>query len=166
MKSIKHLGVFLLLLSIVALPLAASPLGGSEEGSGLLLWQKDGTKIGYAFSEKPVITYTGSDLVITTTHAAVHYPLALLSRLTLELDGLPEGIAAPTISEVKFSITPQGVEILGEEPGSSYRLYNLEGRTFANGRIDAAGRAFIPLADLSKGTYIVKTHSASFKILK
>lgn len=166
MKSIKHLGVFLLLLYTAALSLAASPLGGSERGSGLLLWQKDGTKIGYAFTEKPVITYFGTDLVITTTHAAVHYPLALLSRLTLELDVLPVGIAAPTVREVRFSITPSGIEIVGEESGTSFRLFNMEGRVCAHGQTDAEGRAFISLTSLTPGIYIINTHSSHFKILK
>lgn len=162
MKKIKNLGVFLLLFLNVSFALAA----GAEEVSGLLLWQKDGTKIGYAFTEKPVITYAGHDLVITTTHATVHYPLALLSRLTLALDGLPEGIAAPTVPDVKFRITPSGVEILGEEPGTLFQLCNIAGRVCAHGQTDAEGRAFISLSSLSPDTYIIYTLSSSFKLLK
>ena len=46
------------------------------------VWTKSGERIAYSLSEHPVITYSGMNLVLTTTHLTVNYPLAELHKFT------------------------------------------------------------------------------------
>ena len=55
----------------------AVPLFGQNT---LTIHQKDGKEFSYGFSEKPVITYTDNDLVLTTTNTVVEFPLSALSK--------------------------------------------------------------------------------------
>lgn len=56
-------------------------LGASAQNT-LNVWQKSGEIVSYAFSEKPVITYSSTDLVLTTNTVVVNYPLTNLRKLT------------------------------------------------------------------------------------
>lgn len=52
--------------------------------NAIAIYQKDGKVARFAFSEKPVMTYSGADLVMTTTKTSVHYPLNMLKTLIFE----------------------------------------------------------------------------------
>ncbi|MBO4500285.1 MAG: hypothetical protein J5732_08570, partial [Bacteroidaceae bacterium] len=61
--------LLLLLLSALAImPIAAQ--------NTLTIHQKDGQQFSFGFSEKPVITYTENEMVLTTTRTTVKYPLS------------------------------------------------------------------------------------------
>ena len=48
----------------------------------LTIHQKDGQQFSFGFEDKPVITYTDTDLVLKTTKTEVQYPLASVAKFT------------------------------------------------------------------------------------
>ena len=50
----------------------------------LTIHQKDGKQFCYGFADKPVITYTESDLILKTANTEVRYPLAQLDKFTFD----------------------------------------------------------------------------------
>lgn len=48
----------------------------------LTIHQKDGQQFSFGFDDKPVITYTDTDLVLKTTKTEVQYPLASVAKFT------------------------------------------------------------------------------------
>ena len=46
--------------------------------------QKDGTIVKYAFADKPVLVYSGANVVISTDIVSVEYPVKELSKITFE----------------------------------------------------------------------------------
>lgn len=113
----------------------------------LNIHQKSGGIVGYAFSEKPVVTYEGSDLVLNTTKVKVVYPISNLEMLTFDNGELAQ-IESITMNDVKgktFVYTSNGVLVkeLQPEDGSTHLL--LEG--------------------LSNGIYIIKNGNITYKII-
>ena len=69
--------------------------------SGIAIYQKNGKVARFTFSEKPVVTYSGTDMVMTTNKTSVRYPLNMLKKLVFEDEETRAmGIDAP---EVKAS---------------------------------------------------------------
>ena len=77
--------------------------------NAIAIYQKDGKVARFAFSEKPVVTYSGADLVMTTTKTSVHYPLNMLKKLIFE-DELTAAVNVEALemkSSVQFSALPR-----------------------------------------------------------
>ncbi len=50
----------------------------------LTITQKDGQQFSYAFSDKPVVTYTETELVLSTEAIDIQFPLSGLQKFTFE----------------------------------------------------------------------------------
>lgn len=142
--------------------LACSLMAGAQ--NAISIHQKDGKVANFAFSEKPVVTYADNQLVITTTKTSVQYPLYLLQKIDFELT---DATAIEQVKpDAKFRFTDGTLYITGGDPGSQVVIYNMQGMTEGQYRIDDAGNAVISLQSLSKGLYIVKTNHFTFKFTK
>ena len=53
--------------------------------NSIAIYQKDGQVAKFAFSEKPVVTYSGNDLVVTTTKTTVQYPVYMLQKVAFDV---------------------------------------------------------------------------------
>ena len=139
--------------------------GEAISENAIAIHQIDGAIITYAFEDKPVISYTGEELVITTSSTSVQYPLAYLRKLTLESDwNTATAIDDVTFPDTEFSFSDEGAKVRGEKPGTPFYVFDLKGSKVYQGVIDAEGRASIPLHTLPQGIYVVKTQSTSFKV--
>lgn len=142
--------------------LACSLMAGAQ--NAISIHQKDGKVANFAFSEKPIVTYADNQLVITTTKTSVQYPLYLLQKIDFELT---DATAVEQVKpDAKFRFTDGTLYITGGDPGSQVVIYNMQGMTEGQYRIDDAGNAVISLQSLSKGLYIVKTNHFTFKFTK
>lgn len=128
--------------------------------------QKDGMVVNYSFAEKPVVTYSGSDLVIKTSNVTVQYPLHSLRKMTIEGEEEVTSIDEVNLPDTEFSFSEEGAKVRGEKPGTPFYVFDLRGMKCAQGVIDAEGKANIRLSSLPSGIYIIKTQSTSFKIKK
>ena len=111
--------------------------------------QKDGTVVSYAFSEKPVVTYTDTGIHLVTTKVEVDYPLANLEMFTFEDGGTSEGIETITTTSTADDI----------------RIYNTAGfllRTIPH----SEGTATFSTGDLPAGIYIISNGKTTYKITK
>ncbi len=141
------------------------PNNGQFYQNSFVLYHKNGSVTGFSFSEKPVISYSGNELVVTTGSVTVQYPLDLLHKIAVE--GQIESVTAIdeiTVPDTEFSFSEEGTDVRGEKPGTPFYVFDMKGMKCAEGTIDAEGKANIRLSSLPSGIYIVKTLSTSFKI--
>lgn len=109
--------------------------------------QKDGTVVKYAFSEKPVATYTTAGIHLATTKVEVDYPLANLEKFT-------------------FSNEANAIDVLTTEgTGDDVHIYNTNGVLLRTVK-QTDGTASFSTSDLPKGIYIIKNGSTTYKIVK
>ena len=118
--------------------------------TALIVHQKSGGTVEYAFSEKPVVTYSNGNLVISVPGASVEYPLSNMEKFTFgEVTDMVTRITAPV------DVAPQPTYI-----------YNVSGvlmRTFQPGE---NGTTPASLDGLPAGTYVIKNGKTSYKVVK
>ena len=134
--------------------------------NAIAIYQKDGNVAKFAFTEKPVVTYSGSDLVLTTSKTSVQYPIYLLQKIGFDVDDLISSVDEVTVPQTQFSFRDGTLTISGGEASSIVSLYTIKGTMVGQYRLDANGSATIPLQHLGKSLYIVKTNQFSFKFHK
>lgn len=132
----------------------------------LVIHQKDGKEFSYGFSEKPVITYTDNDLVLTTTNTVVEFPLSALSKFTFS--DIEDAVIAvkDNSSKPSLSLDEYTVCISGAEPDQSVTLLSIDGKVLSTYKTGSDGSVTFSIAELPAGTYIINSESLTCKILK
>lgn len=111
--------------------------------------QKDGVVVRYAFSDKPMVTYTDTGIHLVTTKVEVDYPMANLEKWTFE-----EGDAPVSVETITTSGTADDI-----------RIYTTSG-VLVKTISQSEGTASFSTADLPAGIYIIKNGKTTYKITK
>lgn len=135
------------------------------EFRSLILWSKDGTKVAYALAEKPKITFTGTDLVITSKGVEVNYSLENMARFTYE-DNTAMAITNLQTGMTSFKLDVESMLFPSLNANSTVSLYSLNGTLVFNKTIQKAGEYFFPLSGLNAGVYVVTVNGLTYKFLK
>lgn len=118
--------------------------------TALIVHQKSGGTVEFAFREKPVVTYDGEYLVITVMDASVSYPLSNMQKFTFgEVSDDYTRITAPV------NVAPQPTYI-----------YSLDGKLVRTLQPSEDGSTSASLEGLTSGTYVIKNGQTSYKVLK
>ena len=135
-------------LLLLLLTFAAASISWAE--TALIVHQKSGGTVEFAFSEKPVVTYSDGYLVISVTEAQVSYPLSDMHKFTFgELSENYTRIIAPA------EVAPQ--------PTYIYSVGGILVRTL-HPTDDKSTPA--TLDGLPTGTYIIKNGKTTYKTIK
>lgn len=131
------------------------------------IYQVDGKVAVFSFAEKPVVTYSGDNLVLTTNKTTVQYPIYQLKKLAFDVDWDAETkVEELKQPDAQFRFQNGTLCINGGEAGSQVCLYNLKGVVAGRYRLDANGCASISTENLKKDIYMVKTKFFTFKFFK
>lgn len=115
----------------------------------LTVIQKDGQSYKFNFADKPVITYTETDLVLTTTSTEVQYPIADIQKLTFKDS---EETKVETVSEPVRDET--------------FTVYSLEGKVVKTFKYPENGDMNSGTEGLPAGIYIIKSKSVTYKTIR
>lgn len=148
----RHLVASLVLLGCCA---------GLSAQNAVAVHQKDGTVATFAFSEKPVVTYMGNDLVLTTAATSVSYPIYLLQKI--DFDVVWDDLADVKSPNVQFSFRDDELIVTGGEPGSLVAVHTVGGMKVGQCRLDANGRAAVSVRSFGKDSYVVTNKCFTFK---
>ena len=132
----------------------------------LTIHQKDGQQFSFGFDEKPVITYTETDLVLKTTKTEVQYPLASLAKFTFTD---VEDAVIPVKQDsnaAKLELDNYTVSITGAKAGITVTVINSDGKTVGTYKTDFNGSVTFSIADLPQGLYVINSKDLTCKILK
>ena len=135
------------------------------EQNVIAVYQLDGQKALFAFADQPEVTYTATDLVLTTTKTSVQYPIAQLKKIQFETADIEEGIEEVLIEDKRFSFRDGSIVIEGGEPNSLVNIYSVSGALTAQYRLDGNGDVIIPMQGLSGNAYIFANGSITFKFI-
>ena len=145
------------------------PAAGAWAQNAIAVWQSDGTVAKFAFTEKPVVTYSANELVMTTTKTSVRYPINRLQKVVFDVDenvNSVEDVKSLPSGDVKFSFRDGSLVVSGGKAGAVVNIYRLNGAVVGQFRLDGNGCITIPTSNLSGGMYIVNTKQMSFKFRK
>ena len=152
----------LLLLILMLLPLLAN---AQEPKSFLVVWAKDGSKVAYALAEKPKITFTETDLVISAQGVDVNYSLDNLLRFTYEASD-DTAIRDLKTDKVSFKLEGESLLFMDLSPNSKVSLHDLNGKLVFSKTILLSGEYSFPLSNLNSGVYLVTVNGLTYKITK
>ncbi len=144
--------------------LAAVLRVSAVEQNVVAVYQQDGQKALFAFADQPEVTYTTTDLVLTTTKTSVQYPISQLKKIQFETAEMPEGLDEVEADQ-RFSFRDGSIVIEGGEPNSLVNIYTVLGSLAAQYRLDLNGDAVIPMQGLSGQPYIFANGSITFKFI-
>lgn len=151
------------LLSLLGIVLLTVPIFSQKT---LTIHQKDGKQFSFGFDEKPVITYTDTDLLLKITKTEVQYPLASLLKFTFidsetSVDPIEENKA-----EARLQLDNYVVSITGAKPQVPVSVIGSDGKTVNSYKTDSDGNVTFSIADLPQGLYVINLENLICKILK
>lgn len=136
-----------------------------EPKTQLVVWSKDGTQVAYALAERPKVTFTETDLIITASGIIVNYSMEELSRITYENDDV---VSITDLQTGKPSFKLDGESLLFPtlKANSTISLHSLGGELLFSKTIQSAGEYSLPLSALNSGVYMVTVNGLTYKIVK
>lgn len=153
------------LLVLVALLLPLSAMADTVEC--LVLTENNGTVSKFALAEAPVVTYSGSDMVVTCGDQTMTVGLEGLKLTfgemeTTRIETVKDGVK--DADRLQFSFGEASFE--GLTPGALVSVYAIDGKMVTKVKADQDGRASVSLMGLPNGVYVLRTPSKSFKVKK
>lgn len=113
----------------------------------LNIHQKSGGVVSYSFAEKPVVTYVGENLHVSTDKVSIDYPLAELEKLTFD-------DSEASIGELRV-----------EGQTSPVCIYRMDGKLVKRQEPSEGASAF-DMQELPNGIYIIKQGNVTTKLIK
>ena len=132
----------------------------------LTIHQKDGQQFSFGFEDKPVVSFTDSDLIVKSTKTELTYALSSVSKFTF--DDIEDAVISINDDAAKAVITLDSytVSITGAKADIEVRLNSSDGKLLQSYKTDEDGDVTFSIADLPNGTYIISSQSLTVKILK
>ena len=119
----------------------------------------------FAFADQPEVTYTATDLVLTTTKMSVQYPINNLRKVAFEQADMPEGIDEIEVTK-QFAFRDGQIIIEGGTPNALVNVYTIQGALVSQYRLDDDGNGTISTTGLNGAAYILTTGSITFKFMQ
>ena len=133
--------------------------------TNLVVWAKDGTKVAYALAEKPKVTFTDTDLVITAKCVEVKYSLENMARFTYESNAETSIINLKT-EESLFKLTGEALLFPALRANCTVSVYSLNCTLVFKKTVRQNGEYAFPLSILNSGIYLVNVNGLTYKIVK
>ena len=131
----------------------------------LVVWAKDGTQVAYALAEQPKITFTETDLVITSNGVEVNYTLENMARFTYETNDKTAIINLQT-DESPFKLDGESLLFPALKANTTVSVYALNGTLVFKKTVRQDGEYALPLSNLIAGVYMVNVNGLTYKIVK
>lgn len=137
------------------------------EQNVVAIYQQDGQKALFAFADQPEVTYTATDLTLTTTKTSVQYSISQLKKIQFETAEMSEdiGLYIDEVQDKRFLFRDGSIVIEGGEPNSLVNIYAVSGALTEQYRLDGNGSAVISTQGLSGNAYIFSNGSITFKFI-
>ena len=142
-------------------------LGGMAETvpHQLVVWAKDGSKQVFELSEKPRISFAGSDLVVRSPKMEVSYAVAQVLRFTYESEKIT-GVSPLVTGDTAFEHQGETLYFPHLPANSKISILTMAGKTMLSRTITVAGTYAVSLSDFETGTYLVRVNGITSKIVK
>ena len=137
----------------------------AKQGEQLIILSKDGTKIAYALTDKPKITFTDSNLVVSVNGLTANYSLANLLGVTyIESDAT--NISCAKDDFPLFYMNGNKLMFHKVKRDMALFLYKIDGSLVFKKRISKDSDTTISLSSIESGIYVLQINGTAFKIIK
>lgn len=155
-----------LLLSVVSALISAFPIfADSDIVMTTLLVSVEGEEtISLSLDDKPTITFTEQDCVISTERQELYFPLS--TRIECSFASKESGVDS-NMADRGISVTMYGktMNIDGLTPDCELFIYDCNGLMVYRGAADDEGFISIDLSGFTAGIHVLKTNQLSYKFI-
>lgn len=124
-----------------------------------------GDTVEYSFNEEPQLYQDNDQIMLKTSKSSVSFDTKQISKCYLS-EETDTKIAKLMVPDKKISLQDDFIFLSGFEQVEEIRLYTAYGRIISTFYVSSEGELTIPISNLSKGVYIIKTENVNFKILR
>ena len=132
----------------------------AADGKSLFVSFNDGSKVEFALSTLPEVTFGNDKMTVTSTATTASYELKKVSTFTY---GTTTGIKQVEINN-KFAF--EGDRIIVEGTNNKVRAFALDGTAVTLSPILAGDKTIIPLEELTHGVYLIIINNKSIKVAR
>ena len=132
----------------------------AADGKSLFVSFNDGSKIEFALSTLPEVTFGNDKMTVTSTATTASYELWKVSTFTY---GTTTGIQQIETNS-KFAF--EGDRIIVDGTHNKVSAFALDGKAVSLSPILAGDNTIIPLDELTHGVYIIKINNKSIKVAR
>ena len=148
-------------LALMALPMRAQEQDASSLQNVVAIYPVQGERVLFSFASNPELSFTATELVITTGSTSVQYAINQLRSVKFEKAEIAEGIDEIEVPE-HFLFRNGQIVIEHGTPGSKVNIYNVQGMLVSQYSLDGEGNAAISTQGMT-GVYIVTNERFTFK---
>lgn len=150
-----------------ALLIAGTAMAAIPYKHFVVIMKTSGDKVEHAFTEDPVATFEGAEMIMTVNHGEekFNYPMADVKSITIrsEYDAV-ESVESSVSQSVAYD--GETIRVSGIQAGAAVSVYSLDGKLMISAKADADGAASFSVAALPSGAYIVRAANNTFKFIK
>ena len=132
----------------------------AADGKSLFVSFNDGSKIEFALSTLPEVTFGDDKMTVKTTSTTASYELWKVSTFTY---GTTTDIKQAS-QDIHFAW--EGDRIIMDGKANKVSIYSLDGKAVSISPIINNDKTIISLEGLTKGVYIIKINNKSIKIAR
>lgn len=136
----------------------------ADEATQLTVWMKDGTKVAFALSEKPEVTFSETELIITTKENN-HYALESIAKFTCDVIDT-DRITDLQTDATGFSLNGESLLLVTPKANTTVSVHTLGGMLVFSKTVENPGEYSFPLSRLNAGAYMVTVNGITYKIVK
>ena len=131
----------------------------AADGKSLFVSFNDGSKIEFALSTLPEVTFGDDKMTVKSTATTASYELWKVSTFTY---GTTTGIKQ--VENNKFAF--EGDRIIVDGTNNKVSAFALDGKAIKLSPITAGDKTIINLSELTHGIYIIKINNKSLKVAR
>lgn len=132
----------------------------AADGKSLFVSFNDGSRIEFALSTLPEVTFGNDKMTVTSTATTASYELWKVSTFTY---GTTTGIKQVETNN-KFAF--EGDRIIVDGTNNKVSAFALDGKAIKLSPITAGDKTIINLSELTHGIYIIKINNKSLKVAR
>lgn len=153
--------ILVLLFAIFAVSQFASAAYTNDD---LVIETRDGKTVAYRLSDRPVVTFEVTDLVLTAKGVQVKYPVTDVKEIRFAEEFT--SVNATTASGIMFTVNDNEIIANGLDKNDTLEVYGVDGKAIATVGVNAQGAASANISELGHGVYVVKAGKKTYKIIK
>lgn len=134
----------------------------------LMVNLRSGKKVAFAFSEKPKMTYSATEINVSSSEQSLSFAYDEVQKITFEnaeTSSIDDITDYPENRIPVFMQNGDELSIIGLEPDSHVMVYGMDGCLYGNVTTDGDGNASVALPTTAH-LFIVKTSLVTFKFIK
>lgn len=156
---------FLRLLSLSLFLSGAKICLADETKQILMLELRDGSRVAYYLESCPKVTFSGSDLCLSTFDVKVNYPFDEVRKYTFEMAD-PSSVSAPSSGSSVVQVHSDGVRFSGLSSSVEVSVYAADGRRVLVRRAGSDGNCSVSLETMPAGVYVIQYGKSNLKMMK